>query len=293
MSAPLAVVVIGHRAPAMLREAVASLLAQDPRPEIVVVNSGGGGAARLVAGLPVSVIERAETLWPGAARNLGIAATAAPFVAFLAEDCLAAPGWVAARLAAHGAGAEAVASALLPDRNRHPVALAAHLSLFAARLPTTPEPEALRYGCSYTRALLERAGPFREDLRTGEDTEFHARIGVPIAWAPAVRTIHRADPRLAALFADSAARGARAAAAWREMGRSLPRRHWLGAAWTRSRAAWAFGARAAGAEFPWASFLAAAPLVLAANAAYAAGAIRATAPPAAAPGAAPQPSPPG
>jgi glycosyltransferase involved in cell wall biosynthesis len=276
MSAALAVVVLGHRAPAMLRDAVLSLLAQEPRPEIVVVNSGGGDAAGLLAGLPVPVIERAETLFPGAARNLGIAATRAPLVGFLAEDCLAAPGWAAARIAAHAAGAEVVASSLLPDRTRHPVALAAHLSLFAARLPTTPAEAAQRYGCSYTRALLNRAGPFREDLRTGEDTEFHARLGAPIAWHPEVRTIHRADPRLGALLADRAARGARAAEAWRGMGQALPRRHWLAAIAQRSGTAWRLSARAAGREFPWLALLAAFPLVVAANIAYAAGAMRAT-----------------
>jgi len=276
MSAALSVVVLGHRAPPMLRDAVLSLLAEEPRPEIVVVNSGGGGAAGLLAGLPVPVIERAETLFPGAARNLGVGATRAPFVAFLADDCLAAPGWVAARIAAHEAGAEVVASALLPDRTRHPVALAAHLSLFAARLPTTPPEAAQRYGCSYARALLEQAGSFREDLRTGEDTEFHARLAAPIAWCPEVRTIHRADPRLGALLADRAARGARAAEAWAGIGRPVPRWNWLAAIGQRSGSAWRLSARAAGREFPWTSLVAAFPLVVAANIAYAAGAMRAT-----------------
>jgi hypothetical protein len=275
VTAPLAVVVLGHRAPPMLRGAVLSLLAQAPRPEIVVVNSGGGDAAGVLSGLPVPLVERAGTLLPGAARNLGVAATAAPLVGFLAEDCLAAPGWAAARIAAHAAGAEVVASALLPDRTRHPVALAAHLSLFAARLPTTPPEAAQRYGCSYAREVLARAGGFREDLRAGEDTEFHARLGLPIAWCPEVRTIHRTDRSLGALLADRAARGTRSAEAWRAMGTPLPRRHWLAAIARRSGDAWALGARAAGQEFPWAALVAAFPLVVAANVAYAAGAMRA------------------
>ena len=70
-------------------DAVRSLLTQDPPVEILVVNSGGGGmAARLAAhGLDVPVIEREERLFVGGARNIGIEATRAPYVAFLASDC--------------------------------------------------------------------------------------------------------------------------------------------------------------------------------------------------------------
>lgn len=109
-----------------LAEAVASVLAQRPRAEVVVVNSGAGDArAALGAGLTdVPVVERPERLMPGAVRNLGVAATRAPYVAFLAADCLAEPGWVANRVAAHAGGARAVASLLT---NAYPKIGRAHL----------------------------------------------------------------------------------------------------------------------------------------------------------------------
>src|SRR5688572_15177048 len=84
----LACVVLALGNPPELAAAVRSLLDQGEPLEVVVVNSAGGGAAATLAaaGLAVPVVERPERLLPGAARNLGIAATRAPFVAFLAAD---------------------------------------------------------------------------------------------------------------------------------------------------------------------------------------------------------------
>ena len=40
------------------------------------------------------VVESTERLLPGGARNVGIANTDGTFVAFLAADCIAEPGWI-------------------------------------------------------------------------------------------------------------------------------------------------------------------------------------------------------
>ncbi len=227
----LACVVLALAHPPELIEAVRSLVDQEAPVEIVVVHSNGRGiSARLAAAgfssPRVACIERSERLLPGAARNLGIAASRAPFIAFLAADCRAEPGWVAARLAAHRAGAPAVASAVTNLYAKNLAAWASYLALFARRMPGTPEPEALRYGVSYARDLFDRFGTFREDLRTGEDTEFHQRLGaqVPIAWAPEVRTAHRHPQRLSALWVDQFRRGRRSAAAWSNLAGPSARR---------------------------------------------------------------------
>lgn len=229
---PIAAIVLSVRAAPELASAVRSLLAQSEVPEVVVVNSGGGDAAALLRNerLDVPVIESVALLTPGAARNHGIAATTAPVVAFLAQDCLATPGWVAARLAAHRAGRSAVASALLHDRPGNPVACAAHLFLYFRRLPGTPAGEALAYGASYDRALFDRHGLFREDLRTGEDTEFHSRLppAEQPAWDPSVRTIHRTPGRVRDLLRDHRDRGRRMVRARRALGGVKPARVAIG-----------------------------------------------------------------
>jgi glycosyltransferase involved in cell wall biosynthesis len=209
----LAVVVIGFRSPAGLASAVRSVLDQNVALEIVVVNSGGGNAKALLAneGIEVRVIEVEERLFAGAARNRGIAATRAPFVAFLADDCLAHPGWAEIRLRRHNEGIPAVAGAMLNSHPRNLVACAAHLVTYMRRLPGLPAEKAQRYGVSFDRKLFERYGTFDERLASGEDTEFMARLPEDLrpVWEPRVLTVHRNETSLSGLLADQYRRGRR------------------------------------------------------------------------------------
>ena len=223
----LAVVVLAVGGPPELSGAVRSLLSQGEPLEILVVNSGGGdaGGTLAAAGLRAAAIEFGDRLLPGAARNAGIDATTAPFVAFLAADCIAEPGWAAARLAAHRAGAAAVASAVTNAFPRNLAAWISYVSLFYRRMPRVPEERALRYGASYARTLFARFGRFREDLRAGEDTDFHDRIAgeVDIVWEPRIRTAHRHPTTFARLVSDQFQRGFRTASAWAAIGGARPR----------------------------------------------------------------------
>jgi len=223
----LAGIVLALGAPREAIDAVRSLQALDPPVEIVVVNSGGGDmAAKLrAAGIEVPVIERQERLFVGASRNLGIAATKAPYIGFLASDCRAAPGWSRYRIVAHRAGKATVASALIPSHRWNPFAWASHLALFRRRLPGTRGKAAALYGASYDRSLFERYGLFRADLRVAEDTEFHARLShdeKPV-WRPRIRAIHASPTGPISLFRDQYNRGGRAADASFELsGKEIP-----------------------------------------------------------------------
>ena len=198
-----------------LERAVLSLLEQDEPVEVVVVNSAGGGAReRLERSFPsVPVWETEERLNPGAARNLGIGMTTAPYVAFLAADCVARPGWAARRLDRHRAGAACVASALENATPGSAVAEASFLLLYRTRMPSAG-PERRLYGVSYRRTVLERIGPFREDMRTGEDSELNERLGdEPIDWAPEVITAHEHPRAPTTMLVDHFHRGRRMALA--------------------------------------------------------------------------------
>lgn len=223
----LACVVLSLANESGLVDAVRSLLAERPVPEIVVVNSGGGDPTSTLraAGIDVPLIQVTETLLPGAVRNLGIRATSAPFVGFLAADCTVEPGWVAARLAAHRAGAAAVASALTVAPPRTLSAYASHLLLHHRRRVEAPPDDRVLAGLSYDRSVLECHGPFLENVHVGEDTEYLERLdpNEVVSWSPATRTAHRYPRTVAALFTDQFVRGRVAAEHELRLGDPHPR----------------------------------------------------------------------
>lgn len=233
----LAVVVLAVGASLEAVDAVRSLLNQSPPVEIVVVNSGGGDMRRRLreAGIDVRFVERAERLNVGAARNLGIEATRAPYVAFLASDCRATPGWVRQRLKAHREGHLAVGSAVVNSHPENPFAWAHHFSLWSRRLPTLKE-KGLAFGASYHRWLFKNYGLFRGDLRTAEDSEFHYRLRSdhkPV-WRWQVQTIHTNPTGFVALLKDQFHRGSRAARAGFELNRPPFPRNMLVWGWRRA-----------------------------------------------------------
>lgn len=191
-------IVMSYQAQPTTRDAVLSLLAQDRPGEIVVVNSGGGTLEAVLGDLRerVLLVESAGRLLPGGARNAGVRNSTAPIVCFLAADCLAADHWYAERLASHNAGHDAVASALLPTPKDGIVTPAARASYWAThwrRMPETPAEMASLHGISYTRQLLDRFGPFREDLLVSEDSLYNNMIadaGIVPFWNPGVVTLH-------------------------------------------------------------------------------------------------------
>ena len=218
----IAVIVMSHGPRPSLVAAVRSVQGQDVPAEIVVVHSGPGNVEELLRREQVSVrvVQYAHRLLPGATRNVGIAATQAPIVSFLADDCLAAPGSLRERLRAHDNGARAVASALLCHRPKSPCALAAHLSLYVRRMPRAVPKVALRYGVSYARDLFNEVGLFREDMESGEDTDFNHRLSAADrpAWRPQVCTTHVGVETIGDFFSGQFHRGRRMAAARAALG---------------------------------------------------------------------------
>ncbi len=214
----LAVVVLAVGAPPELRTALESLARQSVPVEIVVVNSGGGNPRSMLPedGPPVRIVNVRQRLWPGAARNLGIRATRAPWVAFLASDHVIDADWAAARLALHRQGHRAVACAVVNSHPRNLYACAYHYAILVRRLPGIPRHAASLHGVSYARSLFEEHGEFREDLRIGEDTEFNNRLSDadrPL-WAPSVQATHLNPTTFGHMVRSQYHRGRRAGRHW-------------------------------------------------------------------------------
>ncbi|MGH9005029.1 MAG: glycosyltransferase family 2 protein, partial [Acidimicrobiia bacterium] len=93
--APWAAVVVNYNAGPALGDCVASALAQNPPPELVVVDNAStdGSVDGLLRAHPgVRVVQSGGNLGYARAANLGIAATGAPVVAVLNPDTVLAPG---------------------------------------------------------------------------------------------------------------------------------------------------------------------------------------------------------
>ncbi len=229
----LSVVVFGYRNENTILRAVGSLIEQDSadRFEVIVATSGGDRSASLVreAFPDVKVAESPTRLLPGGVRNLGVGLATGEIVTFLEADCVARPGWVHNRIALHRAGHEAVASALANMASDGRIARAALYLVHAGRLsghPAGPAQEYQAYGLSFTRSLLERAGPFDEMLRSYEDTVMAERLqslGVRPWFDPSICIEHDGPATLAEMLHDQFSRAERDS--WLELIRLPAGRH--------------------------------------------------------------------
>lgn len=207
----IAVVVMAVGAPPTLVQAVESILSQTVRAEIVVVNSGGGNPQALFPNdVPnLRIISVPQLLWPGGARNVGIKASNAPWITFIAADQIALKDWLEVRMSLHKKRYAAVAGTVINSNPRNIFAWASHITVLVRRLPHTPRRHVIRYGCSFARSLFDKYGLYREDLRIGEDTEFQRRLRGPDkpTLARAAQAIHLNPTTFCAMARDAYRRG--------------------------------------------------------------------------------------
>src|SRR6185295_4274703 len=119
MPVEFSVVIPTHNRMDVLPEVLAAVEAQvgAPELEVVVVDDGSSdGTAEFLAGrshkVPLRVL-RQDNSGPAGARNAGVAAAVGGGVAFLGDDTVPAPGWLAAHARAHRRRAEAPRVAVL------------------------------------------------------------------------------------------------------------------------------------------------------------------------------------
>ena len=154
--------------------------------EVVVVDdcSTDDTAARLravQAELPYrcTITATSANLGPGAARNVGLGTTTAPFVAFLDDDCVPEPGWLAAGLdflRHHPDVGVAQGLTRAPDG----VDVARLQGLYVWRVITSATPYFDACNIFYRRPALDAAGGF--DTEIGWWPSFGFPGAVPVAW---------------------------------------------------------------------------------------------------------------
>jgi hypothetical protein len=96
----------------------------------------------------------------------------------------------------HRKGYQAVGGAVTNATPGHPVGTAGYLLEYSAVIPSDRvlAEQPIPHGLSYTRALLDRVGPFPEDTDTGEDTLVNRRLvaaGVEVGFDAEVQLGHR------------------------------------------------------------------------------------------------------
>lgn len=195
----ISVVVVAYNAARTIRTCLAALAAQTDRDfDLVVVDSSTDETPAIVRReFPDACLLRSDTrLFPGAARNRGIAATTGEIIAFIDSDCVADPGWIALLREAHASsGAAAVGGSILPANPHSVVGWGAYFCEFSAWLPAGQVRRMMDIptcNISYKRQALERYGPFRESGYCS-DTALNWKLsaaGDPPLFVPGIRVAH-------------------------------------------------------------------------------------------------------
>lgn len=157
-----------------LREAMTSVLDQlGPHGELLIVDDHSTDRTRAAANLPDHRISLLTNSGRGvsAARNTGILAARGEFIGFLDHDDLWPSGRQrvlvselrSRRTASAAAGSVRVIAESGIDAGQH-------------RLMDGRYAPSMLSSCLYRKELIDRIGGFAEDLRFGEDLDFHFRL---------------------------------------------------------------------------------------------------------------------
>lgn len=156
------------------------LAAQDFRGfDVVVVDDGSEDAtpevlAELAEQAPFEVrVVRGEGRGPAVGRDIGWQLAAAPVIAFTDDDCVPAPAWLSAGLAAMGDRRAVVVGRTLPNPDQ-----AHHEGPFSRSLVVLDAKHFQTCNILYRRADLEAVGGFDHgfDKPGGEDTDLALRV---------------------------------------------------------------------------------------------------------------------
>jgi glycosyltransferase involved in cell wall biosynthesis len=203
LSLTVAVVVPVYNGESTLSDCLRSLQAQNlPRSayEVIVVDDGSSDrSATIAAEFGVRLVRQCNG-GAAAARNAGLAAAQADWIAFTDADCVASRGWLKALLRAAAAGGDdviCVAGKTVGLASTTPAARFVDLSggfdagrhLSHPRYPFAPSGNVL-----YRRAALAAVGGYDRQYRSYEACDLHQRLGARggrCVFEPAALVFHR------------------------------------------------------------------------------------------------------
>jgi glycosyltransferase involved in cell wall biosynthesis len=208
----MSVIVPTHERRALLAEVLSALERQEhaPQLEVVVVDDGSrDGTADWLAGrrstVPMQVLSQPQR-GPAAARNAGVRAARGHFVAFLGDDTIPEPGWLAAHAARHGAAGNDPRLAVIGRTHWHPrvrtTAFLRYINEHGAQFgyALIRDPDDLPFNFFYTSNVslhreLALAEPFDEGFphAAWEDIELAYRLkrrGLRLVYEPSARAAH-------------------------------------------------------------------------------------------------------
>lgn len=178
----------------------------DGEVQIVVVVSGSPETAAIARQtMPrAEVVQIDQPVFPGEARNAGLARARGTVISFPGSHVVVRPGSLRARLQAHADG-HAMATGTLLNGTATWAGWAAYLLESSANLPGLPagELEFPPAHCSYLRAALESVGGF-PPVRSGEDTHVNEELwarGYRAYREPTIEITHYNRCRTARVFA--------------------------------------------------------------------------------------------
>ncbi|HLG17596.1 MAG TPA: glycosyltransferase [Blastocatellia bacterium] len=197
----VSVIVPCYNSERTIRACLGALLNQQtPIPyDVTVVDSSTDQTPDIVAReFPsVRLIHLTKRAYGGAARNVGIRATRAPYCLMIDSDCVASPDVIDRVIARHReARHPAVGGSLRNGTPRSLSGWVGYLIEFKDFMPSAPMrltwtvPPA---NLAYRRETFERHGCFDDDVWLGEDILFHWKLysaGEPILFDPAIQVTH-------------------------------------------------------------------------------------------------------
>ena len=167
--------------------------------DVIVVDSSVDGTPQIVEQeFPsVRLIHIESRTFAGAARNVGVRATGAPFCLMIDSDCLARPDLIERVMARHREGQyAAVGGSVANGTPRSLSGWIGYLMEFKELMPSTPMRLASSVptgNSAYRREVFERYGYFDEDLWLTEDLLFNWKLfsaGEHLLFDPAIEVTH-------------------------------------------------------------------------------------------------------